>query len=88
MGGQWYNLDGRCRIRSCPPPTGALPCPAEPECGDEFTLCFHDEFTLCFLDEASYTVVCGGISPAMMTLAALDGIADRISGVRVARDEG
>ncbi|KAE8816568.1 hypothetical protein D1007_05904 [Hordeum vulgare] len=46
-----------------------------------------DEFALCFLDEASCAAVCGAISPVTTALAALDGIADRLEGLRVAAAE-
>ncbi|XP_006664297.2 uncharacterized protein LOC102709420 [Oryza brachyantha] len=51
---------------------------AEPECGDEFALRF--------LDEAACAAVCAAISP--VTPAALDGLAERLAGLRVAREGG
>ena len=53
---------------------------AEPESGDEFALCF--------LDEPACAAVCAVVPPVMRTLATLDGIADRLAGLRVAREEG
>ncbi|CAM0874413.1 unnamed protein product [Alopecurus aequalis] len=47
-----------------------------------------DEFALCFLDEAACAAVCGAISPVTAALAALDGIADRLAGLRVAAADG
>ncbi|RCV36741.1 hypothetical protein SETIT_8G006400v2 [Setaria italica] len=52
---------------------------AEPECGDEFALCF--------LDDAACGAVCGAIAPVVRT-PAVDGIADILAGLRVAREEG
>uniref|UniRef100_A0A0E0IXN7 Uncharacterized protein n=1 Tax=Oryza nivara TaxID=4536 RepID=A0A0E0IXN7_ORYNI len=52
----------------------------EPECGDEFALCF--------LNEAACAAVSGAISPVTESLAALDGLAERLAGLRVAREEG
>ncbi|KAF0889074.1 hypothetical protein E2562_021130 [Oryza meyeriana var. granulata] len=53
---------------------------AEPE--------YCDEFALCFVDKAACAAVCGAISPVTKTLATLDGITDRLAGLRVAREDG
>ncbi|XP_062201744.1 uncharacterized protein LOC133904294 [Phragmites australis] len=59
---------------------------AEPESGAEFALCF--------LDEAACDAVCGAISPVLRRGpraapdAAVDGIAETLAGLRVAREEG
>lgn len=47
-----------------------------------------DEFALCFSDEAACAAVCGAISPVTAALAALDSVADRLAGLRVAAAEG
>ena len=47
-----------------------------------------DEFALCFRDEAACAAICGAISPVTTALAALDDIADRLEGLRVAAAEG
>ncbi|EES16558.1 uncharacterized protein LOC8071444 [Sorghum bicolor] len=58
---------------------------AEPESGAEFALCFADE--------AACAAVCGAISASPSStmvsspVAAVDGIAERLAGLRVARDE-
>ncbi|EAZ17276.1 hypothetical protein OsJ_32795 [Oryza sativa Japonica Group] len=51
---------------------------ANPDCGDEFALCF--------LDEAACAAVSGAISPVTESLAALDGL--RREARRAARGEG
>ncbi|CAL5098517.1 unnamed protein product [Urochloa decumbens] len=51
---------------------------AEPESGDEFALCF--------LDDAACAAVCGAIAPVMRS-PAVDGIADILAGLRVAKEE-
>ncbi|GJN28421.1 hypothetical protein PR202_gb16541 [Eleusine coracana subsp. coracana] len=51
---------------------------AEPESGDEFALCF--------LDDASCAAVCGAIAPVMRS-PAVDGIAETLAGLRVAKEE-
>ncbi|XP_066358774.1 uncharacterized protein [Miscanthus floridulus] len=57
---------------------------AEPESGAEFALCFADE--------AACAAVCGAISASPLStmvspVAAVDGVAERLAGLRVARDE-
>jgi hypothetical protein len=57
---------------------------AEPESGAEFALCFAEE--------AACAAVCGAISASpsstmVSPAAAVDGIAERLAGLRVARDE-
>ncbi|CAN6330377.1 unnamed protein product [Urochloa humidicola] len=51
---------------------------AEPESGDEFALCF--------LDDAACAAVCGAIAPVMRS-SPVDGVADTLAGLRVAREE-
>ncbi|CAN6335439.1 unnamed protein product [Urochloa humidicola] len=51
---------------------------AEPESGDEFALCF--------LDDAACAAVCGAIAPAVRS-SPVDGVADTLAGLRVAREE-
>ena len=57
---------------------------AEPESGAEFALCFADE--------AACAAVCGAISASpsstmVSPVAAVDGVAERLARLRVARDE-
>ncbi|RLM48709.1 uncharacterized protein C2845_PMPSC055819 [Panicum miliaceum] len=52
---------------------------AEPESGNEFALCF--------LDDAACGAVCGAVAPVVRR-PAVDGIADTLAGLRVAREEG
>ncbi|CAN6373925.1 unnamed protein product [Urochloa humidicola] len=52
---------------------------AEPESGDEFALCF--------LDDAACAAVCRAIAPVMRN-SPVDGVADTLAGLRVAREEG
>ncbi|XP_051180230.1 uncharacterized protein [Lolium perenne] len=47
-----------------------------------------NEFALCFLDEAACAAFCVAISPVTAALAALDGVAERLAGLRVAAAEG
>ncbi|CAN6344265.1 unnamed protein product [Urochloa humidicola] len=51
---------------------------AEPESGDEFALCFPDD--------AACAAVCGAIAPVMRS-SPVDGVADTLAGLRVAREE-
>ena len=51
---------------------------AEPESGNGFALCF--------LDDAACGAVCGAIAPVVRS-PAVDGIADTLAGLRVAREE-
>jgi len=51
---------------------------AEPESGNGFALCF--------LDDAACAAVCGAIAPVVRS-PAVDGIADTLVGLRVAREE-
>ncbi|CAL4995807.1 unnamed protein product [Urochloa decumbens] len=51
---------------------------AEPESGDEFALCF--------LDDAACAAVCGAIAPVMRS-SPVDGVADTLAGLRVAKEE-
>ncbi|CAL4904462.1 unnamed protein product [Urochloa decumbens] len=51
---------------------------AEPESGDEFALCF--------LDDAACAAVCGAIAPVMRS-PAVDGVADILAGLCVAKEE-
>ncbi|KAL6642185.1 hypothetical protein ACP70R_020366 [Stipagrostis hirtigluma subsp. patula] len=51
---------------------------AEPESGDEFALCFHDD--------AACAAVCGALSPVVRS-PAVDGVAETLAGLRVAREE-
>lgn len=51
---------------------------AEPESGDEFALCF--------LDDDACAAVCGAIAPVMRS-PAVDGIAETLAGLRVAKEE-
>ncbi|GJM88119.1 hypothetical protein PR202_ga04146 [Eleusine coracana subsp. coracana] len=51
---------------------------AEPESGADFALCF--------LDDAACAAVCGAIAPVMRA-PAVDGIAETLAGLRVAREE-
>jgi len=52
---------------------------AEPESGNGFALCF--------LDDAACGAVCGAIAPVVRS-PAVDGIADTLAGLRVAREDG
>ncbi|KAF8648873.1 hypothetical protein HU200_064577 [Digitaria exilis] len=47
-----------------------------------------DEFALCFLDDAACGAVCGAIAPVVRSPAVVDGIAEMLAGLRVAREEG
>ncbi|CAL4897084.1 unnamed protein product [Urochloa decumbens] len=51
---------------------------AEPESGDEFALCF--------LDDAACAAVCGAIAPVVRS-SAVDGVAETLAGLRVAKEE-
>ena len=51
---------------------------AEPESGNGFALCFRDD--------AACAAVCGAIAPVVRS-PAVDGIADTLAGLRVAREE-
>ncbi|KAF8706422.1 hypothetical protein HU200_030692 [Digitaria exilis] len=57
---------------------GATMSWAEPESGEEFALCF--------LDDAACAAVCGAIAPVVRS-PAVDGIAETLAGLRVAREE-
>ena len=52
---------------------------AEPESGNGFALCF--------LDDAACGAVCGAIAPVVRS-PAVDGIADTLAALRVAREDG
>ena len=52
---------------------------AEPESGNGFALCFRDD--------AACAAVCGAIAPVVRS-PAVDGIADTLAGLRVAREDG
>ncbi|KAF8644062.1 hypothetical protein HU200_066573 [Digitaria exilis] len=58
---------------------GATVSWAEPESGEEFALCF--------LDDDACGAVCGAIAPVVRS-PAVDGIAEMLAGLRVAREEG
>ncbi|OEL29429.1 hypothetical protein BAE44_0009553 [Dichanthelium oligosanthes] len=45
-----------------------------------------DEFALCFLDDAACGAVCGALAPVVRS-PAVDGIAEALAGLRVARED-